>query len=83
MEGEKTDSRTMSQNERVLAYLESGKTLTSNEALFELGVARLASRVSHLRKEGYPINHKRETVTDRFGKKTSVNRYYLEKEEGK
>ena len=73
----------MTQNERVLAYLEAGGTLTSNEALFELGVARLASRVSHLRKEGHPISHRREAVTDRFGKKTYVNRYYIEKEEGK
>lgn len=54
--------------------------ITQYDALFDLGVMRLASRISGLRKQGYPIESEWVTVQNRFGEKCSVKRYYLAKE---
>ena len=45
----------MSQNEQILAYLKSGKAITSMDALKMYGCFRLASRVNDLRNEGWEI----------------------------
>lgn len=59
----------MSQSEMILEYLESGKKLTSLEALDKFGCFRLASRIHDLKKRGYKIlsediekNNKRYSV---------------------
>ena len=44
------------QKEKIKAYLESGKTITSLEALDIFKCFRLASRISELKQEGYPVN---------------------------
>lgn len=41
---------------------------------------RLASRISDLRRRGYPIKTRTKTVTNRYGEKTSVAEYYMDKE---
>ena len=43
------------QNQRVLDYMAETGGITQLEALNELGVMRLASRISDLRKRGYNI----------------------------
>lgn len=67
----------LTQNERVLAYLEEYGSITQLEALSELSVFRLASRISTLRKLGYPITSKMETVKNRFGENCKIKRYSL------
>lgn len=67
----------LTQCERVLAYIEEKGSITQLEALNELGVFRLASRVSDLRKHGYPITSKMETVKNRFGENCKIKRYSL------
>ena len=56
----------MTQNERVLEYMRENNGITQLEALRDLGVMRLASRVSDLRKQGYNIVGKREAVVNRY-----------------
>lgn len=67
----------LTQCERVLAYIEEKGSITQLEALNDLGVFRLASRVSDLRKLGYPITSKMETVKNRFGENCKIKRYSL------
>lgn len=43
------------QCEMVLEWLQKHGRITSLEAMVELGVGRLASRIWDLKKEGYPI----------------------------
>lgn len=43
------------QNQRILDYIEETGGITQLEALKELGVMRLASRISDLRKRGHRI----------------------------
>ena len=65
------------QAERVLAYIEKFGSITQYEALQDLGVMRLASRISDLRKLGYPIHGESVAVKNRFEETCYVKRYSL------
>ena len=65
------------QNERILDYIAEHGSITQLEALTELGVMRLASRISDLKRKGYNIISKTETVKNRFDEKCSIKRYSL------
>lgn len=65
------------QNQRILDYLDSHGSITQLEALRELGVFRLASRISDLRKLGYPIESKMVKVENRYGETCRVKRYSM------
>jgi hypothetical protein len=51
--------------------------ITQFEALRDLGVMRLASRISELRKKGYKIESKIEAVKNRFDETIYIKRYSL------
>jgi hypothetical protein len=44
-----------SQNDMILDYLKSGKSITPLEALDKFGCMRLGARIADLRREGHPI----------------------------
>lgn len=67
----------MTQEQRLIDYLSNHKDITALEAMNELGIMRLASRVSDLRRHGYQINAGRKEVTNRFGEKCRVAVYEL------
>lgn len=46
---------TATQSEKVLDYLEAGRTLTSKQARARFGIQNLRARISELRSEGYNI----------------------------
>ena len=66
----------ITQNERILDYLETHETITPMEALYECGVMRLASRIADLKTKGYAIQKETIEVATRYGK-THVARYRL------
>lgn len=45
----------MTQNDQIKAHLDAGKSITPIEALTAYGIMRLASRISDLKRSGYPI----------------------------
>ena len=45
----------LTQNQRILDYLKSGKTLTPLVALKKFGCFRLSARIFNLREEGHAI----------------------------
>ena len=63
------------QNERILNYIEEFGSITQLDALRDLGVMRLASRVSDLRNKGYNIISKTEAVKNRYGESCHIKRY--------
>ena len=65
------------QAQRVLGYIENFGSITQYEALRELGVMRLASRISELKKNGYPIQSKVITVKNRFDEDCYIKQYSL------
>lgn len=69
------------QEQRVLAYIEQFGSITQRDAYLDLGIMRLASRISSLRQKGYPIQGRMITVENRFGEKSHVKRYAFRKEE--
>lgn len=66
------------QTERVLQYIEDFGSITQLEALNDLGVMRLASRISDLKKLGYPIASEIEAVKNRYGENCYIKRYSLQ-----
>ena len=66
------------QTEELYDYLKEHKTITQMKALRELGIMRLASRISDLREQGYAITTEMITVKAKNGRKASVARYRLE-----
>lgn len=65
------------QAERVLDYITEFGSITQIEALKDLGVMRLASRISDLKKLGYPIVSNVEAVKNRYGENCYIKRYSL------
>lgn len=66
------------QNEQILAILQSGRSLTPLEALDEVGSFRLGARVWDLKQAGYDIQS--EFIELPNGKR--VARYWLPQEKG-
>lgn len=67
------------QNQRILEYIAEFGGITQLEALRDLGVMRLASRISDLKRKGYPIVSTNETVNNRYNEKCRIKRYSLAK----
>ena len=71
--------RKPTQNERIIAYINEFGSITQLDALADLGIMRLASRISDLRRLGYPIVSKTEKVKNRFQEPCHIKRYSLER----
>lgn len=65
------------QNDRIIDYINRFGSITQIEALADLGVMRLASRISDLRRLGYPIISEYEDVHNRYGEKCQIKRYRM------
>ena len=65
------------QNERLLGYLKKYGNITQLEAMTELGIFRLASRINDLKNKGHNIIGQMVDVENRFGEKVKIKRYFL------
>lgn len=65
------------QNTRLLVYLKKYGNITQLEALSELGIFRLASRINDLKNKGHNIIGQMIDVENRFGEKVKIKRYFL------
>ena len=67
------------QRERVLTYMQEHKVITSLDAYREFGIMRLASRISELKKMGYPIEKTMVAIKNRYGETSekAVGKYCL------
>lgn len=68
------------QCERLEKYFKDFGSITQLEALTDLGIFRLASRISEMKKNGYDIKDKQECVLNRYGEKCYIKRYYIDEE---
>ena len=66
-----------SQNQRIIDYINEFGSITQIQALSDLGVMRLASRISDLKKLGYPVESEMITVKNRYGEECRVKSYRL------
>ena len=65
------------QAERVLDYIREFGSITQLEALRDLGVMRLASRITDLKKRGYKIIKTTDAVKNRYGETCRIKRYSI------
>ena len=70
----------ISQCEKILKYIEDNGSITQLDALREFGCMRLASRISDIKKMGYPVRKKLEASKNRYGEPIHYARYTLESE---
>lgn len=66
------------QKERILKYMNDFGSISPKEAMTDLGVMRLASRICDLKKDGVAIIKEMETSKNRYGEPTRYARYRLE-----
>jgi hypothetical protein len=69
------------QTQKILSYMRQFGSITPLDAVRDLGVMRLAARISDLRKEGYDIVSEQHAVKNRFGETCYVAKY-SERREG-
>ena len=62
----------MSSKDRIMAILDAGGKLTSLTIWREVGTLDGRARVSHLRRQGYPIRTEYKWVKNRFGERVRV-----------
>jgi hypothetical protein len=68
----------MTQTDRVLDYLQRFGSITALEALRDLGIMHLSSRITDMRRQGYAVKREMIEVKNRFGETTRVARYTME-----
>jgi hypothetical protein len=72
----------MTQCERIVDYMTEFGSISTLEAFNDLGVARLASRIYDLKKQGYSIASENRTRKNRYGENVSFKVYRLAEKEG-
>jgi hypothetical protein len=66
-----------SQNDRLLATLQTGASVTPYYALHALSVGRLAARILDLKQAGEQIESEFVTVQNQYGEVCRVKKYWL------
>ena len=67
----------MTQKEKVVKYITDFGSISPLEAFSDLGIMRLASRVTDLKKDGVKIVKSMEKSKNRYGKTVHYARYRL------
>lgn len=70
-------NRKPNQCERVVKYIRDFGSISTWQAMMDLGVARLASRIYDLKQQGYEFEKKRIWTVNRYGGKTYYDEYRL------
>ena len=65
------------QCDRVEQYIKDFGSITQFEAMKDLGVMRLASRISEMRKRGMLIGSEMQKGTNRYGEDIHYKKYFL------
>ena len=63
------------QTSMLLKHLKQHGSITSMEAFERYGITRLSAKIFCLREQGYDIQTKSETCTNRYGRRVAYARY--------
>lgn len=73
----------VNQRERILSYIDDFSSITPMDAFMDLGITKLAFRVSELiHKDGIAISKTKEYARNRYGEKVHYMRYSREVQDG-
>ena len=67
----------MTQSERIINYIEQFGSISPMEAFMDLGITKLATRVSEMKKEGIEFEQEYVSSKNRFGEPVWYMRYSL------
>ena len=67
----------MKQSERILDYLNKFGSITPLDAFRDLGITKLATRVSEMKKEGIEFEQEYVKTKNRFNEEVSYMKYRL------
>ena len=67
----------LKQEDRIVSYMNQFGGITALQAMVDLGVMRLASRIRDLKRKGVNICSEMVAVKNRFEETCYVKRYYL------
>ncbi len=68
----------MNQKERIIKYINDFGSITSLEAMRDLGITQLGARIDGLQKDGYTFKKEWERAKNRYGEDVDYKRYSLE-----
>ena len=68
--------------QRVLQYMMDFGSITGQQAINDLGMTELRSRISELSRAGFPIRKEWQNAKNKFGETVSFVRYSLEGDDG-
>lgn len=69
----------MTQGERIIEYIEEFGSITPMDAFKDLGITKLATRISELKREGVEFEQEYEAGKNRYGETVHYMRYRLKK----
>ena len=67
----------MTQREAIIKYITEFGSITPMEAFADLGITKLATRISEMRKEGMVFKIETVRMKNRYGKSVSFCKYSL------
>lgn len=67
----------MTQHQRIIEYMQKNGSITTLQAMNDLGCMRLSSRISELKKQGYNIKSEYVEGKNRYQEKVYYKRYSL------
>ena len=68
------------QENRILNYLKDHGTITTLEAITQLGITQAPARIWGLKRRGINIKTRRKSVLNRFQEETKIVEYFIEEE---
>lgn len=70
----------MTQHDRIIKYMKDFGSITTLQAFMDLGITKLTTRISEMRRDGIAIEGTPITVENRYGDKCHIHRYTLKEE---
>lgn len=70
----------MTQSERIIAYMKEFGSISPMEAFRDLGVTKLATRISEMTRDGMQFDKEYVSTKNRYGESVHYMRYRLKEE---
>lgn len=70
----------MTQSERIIAYMREFGSISPMEAFRDLGVTKLATRISEMTRDGMQFDKEYVSTKNRYGESVHYMRYSLKEE---
>lgn len=67
----------LTQQEKIIKYIQDYGSISPFEAFADLGITKLATRISEMKRMGITFKQKYESTKNRYGEKVRYMRYFL------